>query len=265
MGNFFSKLFQTPKPQAVNYQATEAQTLAAQKALAPDLYADTANPQWGQPAYSSLQAQTLDNITNGPNGATTVANGANTATRTATVNDLNTLAPRASAAVISSDPYNAALLPALNTSALAGLDAGSGLTDQQTRDLQQQARAAYAARGMGGSNASVDDELLNQFNLGQQLLQRRQEFATQVAGGNNQYVGAPTRALTAGTSDAPQLALASNGQAGPTLFNPAAGNNLAASNASAMNQWRAAQPSTIAQIGQVAGIAGKVIGGIGAL
>ena len=220
-------------PPTPDYGTTEANTLRAQEQLAPSLYADTANTSYGQPAYNQLQLQTLASMVNGGNGlpgTADVGNMANRSLRGANLEDLQNLGPAASSAVLNANPANAALLASLNTNAASGLAAGSGLTPDQTRDVQQQARAAYAARGMGGSNASVDDELLNQFNLGQQLLQQRQNFASSLVGVNQGAVTNPALALIGQNSTAVPIALQSQSQSGPTLFNPAAGNNMATSN-----------------------------------
>jgi hypothetical protein len=46
-----------------------------------------------------------------------------------------------------------------------------------------------AARGMNASNVSAADEILRQYQLGQQLLQQRQQFATGVVGTNQGFYG----------------------------------------------------------------------------
>lgn len=54
---------------------------------------------------------------------------------------------------------------------------GTSLDPTDVRQAQQAAREAWAARGLVNSNGAVADEVLNQYNLGQQRLQQRQQFA----------------------------------------------------------------------------------------
>lgn len=81
-------------------------------------------------------------------------------------------------------PESARLLALLNQQAEGDLMAGSSLTPEDLRYAQQSARAAMAARGMNGSNAAVADEILRQYNLGQDRLNQRRQFAGNVVGLN---------------------------------------------------------------------------------
>lgn len=76
---------------------------------------------------------------------------------------------------------SANLLSQLQTQAEEGLAAGSSLTPEQQRIAQQQARAAYAARGMGTGNRAIGAEIMNQYGMGQALQQQRQQFAGNVS------------------------------------------------------------------------------------
>lgn len=77
---------------------------------------------------------------------------------------------------------SANLLSQLQTQAEEGLAAGSSLTPEQQRIAQQQARAAYAARGMGTGNRAIGAEIMTQYGMGDALQRQRQQFAGQVAG-----------------------------------------------------------------------------------
>ena len=140
--------------------------------------------------------------------------------RTADINDVATLGPQARAAMLAANPDQATLLAKLNSDANIGLDAGTGLTAAEQQQTQQASRAAFAARGMGGGNASVSDELLKQFQLGNQLQQQRQQFAQSVMGSNASVVGDPFQQILGRTSGAIQTAQGIGQQAGPSLFNP---------------------------------------------
>ena len=247
-------------PSQPGYASTEEQTLAAQETMAPELFADTSNPAYGQPAYNQLQTSTLASLA--PQ-MSDIGAAANTAQRSANVSDLNTIGPAAGEGVLNADPLNAQLMPALNQSAMDGLAAGSGLTADQTRDIQQSSRAASAARGMSGSNASEDEEVLNQFSLGNTLLQQRQNFANSLAKTNNTNVGAPALAMLGTNSTAVPMALQSESQSGPTLFNPAAGNNLATSNYSTGVQAAIGTPSPLAEMSQSMTGLGNLANGVG--
>jgi hypothetical protein len=77
---------------------------------------------------------------------------------------------------------SANLLSQLQAQAEEGLAAGSSLTPEQQRIAQQQARAAYAARGMGTGNRAIGAEIMNQYGMGEALQRQRQQFAGNVAG-----------------------------------------------------------------------------------
>lgn len=77
---------------------------------------------------------------------------------------------------------SANLLSQLQTQAEEGLAAGSNLTPEQQRIAQQQARAAYAARGMGTGNRAIGAEIMSQYGMGEALQRQRQQFAGNVAG-----------------------------------------------------------------------------------
>jgi hypothetical protein len=189
---------------------------------------------------------------------------ANTNQRQSDINDVTNLGPEATQAMLAADPYNATLLSKLNAQANAGLDAGSSLTDDQARAMQQQSRAAFAARGMGGGNASISDELLRQFNLGQQLQTQRQGFAQSVLGNNQAVLGDPFNQILGRNSGVIPAAQNTQSQSGPSLFNPQAGLGLAASNYASASQFAAAN-NPLATIGGVLGGVGQAAGGVGLL
>lgn len=137
--------------------------------------------------------------------------------------DFNQYGQGYTSAILGANPQQKALLDQLNASAMSGLAAGSSLRPEEARQIQQQSRAAFSARGLGGSNGAIGDELLRQFNLGQQLLQQRQGFGTQIAGLNQAVVGDPFLAITGRPSQvigaSNQLLGQSTGQYGQTGAN----------------------------------------------
>lgn len=86
----------------------------------------------------------------------------------------------------SADPQAAALTELLLQQAMQEVMAGGQLTPEQQRAVQQNSRAAFAARGMGGTNAALADELLAQYGLGEQTKSARRGFAMNVLGLNQQ-------------------------------------------------------------------------------
>jgi hypothetical protein len=80
--------------------------------------------------------------------------------------------------------YNAFQQQAYN-----GMQLGSGLSDQEIMGSQQASRAAMAARGING-NQGIGQEVLNQYQLGNQRLQQRMGYgqqAYQMASGQQQF------------------------------------------------------------------------------
>lgn len=187
--------------------------------------------------------------------------GQATSQRASDIADVQNLGPSAAQAMLAADPYNATLLAKLNTQANQGLDAGSGLTPDEQRAMQQQSRAAFAARGMGGSNGALSDELLKQFSLGQQLLTQRQQFAQSLVGTNQAVIGDPFLQITGRNSGAVQQAQQSQSQSGPQIFNPQAGLGLASSNYATQTQFAAAN-NPLSSLGGILGGVGQLTGGL---
>lgn len=195
-------------------------------------------------------------------GLQQILSQANTQTRQANMADVANLGPAATNAVQWADPQQGQLIDMMNQQAQQGLAYGSNLTPDEQTAMQQASRAAFAARGMTGSNSELADELLKQFNLGQSLLQQRQNFAGNVAGYNNAYVTSPAWQLMTAQSPAFGTAQGVMANAGPGLFNPQS--PLAGSIAAGNQQMAAAfaDPSTMSKIGSVMGVTGQLVGGI---
>lgn len=169
-------------PQPVSYAQTMSDTLKAQMKLAPQVLA--AEQQY-QPQYTALNISQLGQGLEGLQGIYGEA-------MPGLINYQNQLSE---ADIAQQQKYmpqfvqqyrqgagSANLLSQLQTQAEQGLAAGTNLTPEQQRIAQQQARGAYASRGMGTSNRAIGSEILNQYGMGQQLQQQRQQFAGQVAG-----------------------------------------------------------------------------------
>lgn len=82
------------------------------------------------------------------------------------------------------DPQATQLQDLVMQQAIEEMLAGGNLTPAQQRAVQQNSRAAFAARGMGGTNAALADELLAQYDLGEQTKAARRQFAMSALGLN---------------------------------------------------------------------------------
>jgi hypothetical protein len=238
-------------PPTPNYGDITRQTLGAQVDLAPQEF--HAEAQFS-PQYTGLEVNNLGTAANGLNSLLTGG-------RASGVSDLESLGPAAASAITNANPAQAQLLGGLNASANTGLAAGSGLTPDQATAMQQASRAGYAARGLTNSNSSVLDELLRQFNLGQNLLTQRQNFAQGVAQTNNSTVNNPLYSLLMGTPSSVSMAPGVVSGAGPSLFNPQAGIGLAQSNYATQSQFAAAQPTGFQDGVAAVNALGNLVGG----
>lgn len=98
------------------------------------------------------------------------------------------------AAIGSLDATTRGIYGAFGQQALSNLQMGTGLSEQETTQAQQAARAAAQARGLQFSRQGGDLEILNTYNLGQQRLKERQATALQAyqMGAGQQAIGAQT-------------------------------------------------------------------------
>lgn len=254
--------FAPDAPPPRDYGAETRDTLQAQIDLAPQLYASEAEYQ---PQYVDLALSNLNRMLQGAGGEPGLIDtlrAQSTAQRAADIGDVETLGGRATEAMLASNPAQRQLLELLNAQAVQGLQAGTTMTPEEARQVQQASRAAFAARGMGGTNAAIGDELLQQYNLGQQLLRQRQDFGGRVLGYNQAIVGDPFLQILGRPSSAMNNAQGLFAESGPSLFNPesAYAGNIA--NANQQMQALFADPSTMSKVGAVANTAGSFIGSI---
>ena len=92
----------------------------------------------------------------------------------------------AKAGLDSVDPRNNAISKQLNTSALSDLQLGRSLSPEQERAATQQARAGYAARGLGAGTGAMAAEVLNRDAYATQREGQRRTFAGAVMTDTNQ-------------------------------------------------------------------------------
>ena len=92
----------------------------------------------------------------------------------------------AKAGLDSVDPRNNAISKQLNASALSDLQLGRSLSPEQERAATQQARAGYAARGLGAGTGAMAAEVLNRDAYATQREAQRRTFAGAVMSDTNQ-------------------------------------------------------------------------------
>lgn len=92
----------------------------------------------------------------------------------------------AKAGLDSVDPRNNAISKQLNASALSELQLGRSLSPEQERAATQQARAGYAARGLGAGTGAMAAEVLNRDAYATQREAQRRTFAGAVMADTNQ-------------------------------------------------------------------------------
>jgi hypothetical protein len=189
--------------------------------------------------------------------------------READIQAVEQLGRRASQAYLDADPRTKGLLEELNKQAMADLQMGGRLSSEQQRAVEQQARAAFAQRGLGYGRQSVASELFaTQKAIDARSALNRANAGT-VLGLNKAFTADPFMAILGRQGQAfsagmNQQSFGSNFQSsiGPRLFNPEsqAAMDINASNQQAIMATNAAKASITAGLYQ--GIGSAVGGGL---
>jgi hypothetical protein len=167
-----------------------------------------------------------------------------------------------------------ALQNTMREQAVAGLNAGRGLTDEMQRYGQQSAREAMTARGLSG-NQAVAQEVMNNYQLGNIREDRSRGFASQVLGndmniagqGYAQYGAPMMQGMMQGFSPTgiASNAMGMNQSLGPQYINPQdqMAQNINSSNYNAELQARTATASNNASMigGFMSGVGNSLSGG----
>lgn len=264
-------------PQDPNPLLTEAlRTIENYNTIAP--YQLESINEFG-PQFAAAYGRTLGATYEGTLGAyenqiSPTLSRVNTAQRGADIADVSRFGAQSRQAILDSNPDQAQLLEMLNAQAQQGLAAGSQLTPEEQRQMQQASRGAFASRGMGYSNQSVMDEMMRQYNVGQDRMAQRRGFAGNVLGYNQAVVGDPFQQILGRSGQAIGAAnnLAAQGQGqvsqsgGGNLYDPFKdaystmfhNQDIAAANKQAQMQM------TGQIIGGALGAAGSIGGGLAA-
>lgn len=256
--------FSADAPPPRDYGKETTDTLNAQIELNPQLASSNLEAMNRMLYGADGQTGVLDTYANRVAPALQKAQEtANTSQRAADIRDVANLGPGAREAILAANPQNAQILDLLNKQAIGGLEAGTSMTPEEARQVQQASRAAFASRGMSAGNQAIGDELLQQYNMGQGLMRQRQGFAQSMVG-TNQSTFDPMMVLTGRTSGAVQQAPGwSNGALGnANIYNPesAYSGNLYNSNQQMAAMF--ADPSTISKVGAVSNMTGSFIGSV---
>ena len=228
-------------PPPRDYARETQETLETQIRLAPDLYAAEASEEYGQPAYTRLGLESLEQALLGGEGQRGLlelyANYVNPAMsgmesdadrfrRQSDLRDVEEYGGRATAALLGADSYKKELSDELSRQALSELQAGATLDPSLRREVQQGYRQAATARGMAYNPSSAAEEAYFTGLQAEQLRRNRQQFAQgalaqrqQLTGDPfMQILGRPGQAFAAGQGFGGQgMAL---GQTGARLFSP---------------------------------------------
>lgn len=199
-----------------------------------------------RPQYAELNLQDLESYLFGSEGQQGLVDqsrragqemeadraGIASSQRESDISDVEALGGRATTAFRASDPYTQELIDDQRALSQGVYARAQGVTPQQQRMAEQQAREAYGARGRQEDNASIAAEI-----LGREEFQRgNRAEASQVGGqtlGMFQATAAdPFQAILGRPAQNQGQSLAAQGQgmlgqSSPQLFNPDVGVNLA--------------------------------------
>ena len=219
---------EAPAPR--DYGKETAETLRAQLDLAPEKFAAEAKYA---PQYQALQLDLLRSATPellklykeqiAPTMGEVEAT-ARSRSRAGDIADISALGPQARAAIKAASPEQAALADTLTAQAQSGLAAGSRLTPEQQRMVEQQTRSGLAARGLAQGPSGALQEAVRSQMAGAGLQQQRQQQAmgalqaSQGVYGDvfQQVLGRPSQAFGASQGFVGQASGFNPGQ----LFNP---------------------------------------------
>jgi hypothetical protein len=219
---------EAPAPR--NYGQETRDTLQAQLDLAPQKYAAEAKYA---PQYQALQLGLLKSATPellqlykeqiAPTMGEVEA-AARSRSRAGDIADIEKLGPQARAAIKAASPEQAALADTLTAQAQSGLAAGSRLTPEQQRMVEQQTRSGLAARGLAQGPSGALQEAVRSQMAGAGLQQQRQQQAMGALGASQgvygdvfqQVLGRPSQAFAGSQGFLGQAQGFNPGQ----LFNP---------------------------------------------
>lgn len=268
---------EAPPPQ--NYGQQTRDTLQAQIDLAPALLKAE---QTTRPGYTELDLQQLNHTLFGSGGGNGLAEMYSRLTgemskasaasasgqREADIGDVSRLGPMAIEALRRANPAQFALLDELNSQAKGDLEAGSTLTPDMAREIEQYVRKGQSARGMVSGPSALYQEAMTLGSAGQALKDSRRRFAAGMIPINQsvlgdqfmQILGRPSTTMSATGGVLGQGSAMASG-IGPQVFQPES--QLAADIAN--NNYQGTLAARTATASNRGSIFGGALGAFGAL
>ena len=174
-------------------------------------------------------------------------------------------------AMRAADPYSRAIAEAQQQYAADLYSKAGTLSPEELRMAEQQARAQGLAAGRIGDTSTIAAQALNRQNALAQRSAMAQQAGAQAFGYNralagdvaNILIGRPSTAYAMGSQAFGQGAGLASQQAGPQLFDPNAGVNLALQNSANLGNYQSATYG--ARVGAQGAVLGGLASGLGAL
>lgn len=224
------------------------------------------------PQYQALQMdmlkQSLPDILKMYNdqiapGMANAENASRMISRTGDIQSIEQLGGRARAAMAGANPDQARLVDSMTRTANAGMDAGSMLTPEQRRQIEQEVRGSFSARGLALSPSAGVQEIVRSQMAGMGMQQQRQNAAGQALSASQsfygdpfqQILGRPSQAFGAGGS----LFGQAQGMTPGAIFNPESALSANIMN----NNYQGQLAANTATASNRSGLIGAGIGGFG--
>jgi len=233
-----------------------------------------------RPQYAELNLQDLESYlqgVDGQKGAVELSRDAGRemeadraeiarAQREADISDVEALGGRATAAFRASDPYAQELIDDQRALTKGIYERAQGVTPQQERMAEQQAREAYAARGRLGDNASIFAEAMGREDIMRANREEAMRTGMQSLGMYQATASDPFQAILGRPAQQQGQSFTNQaqgmvGQSTPQLFDPDVGVNLALQQQANLGNYQ----SNIygAQAARSGAIIGGAFGGMG--
>tara|TARA_R110000772_G_scaffold39708_2_gene93127 strand:+ start:1165 stop:2133 length:969 start_codon:yes stop_codon:yes gene_type:complete len=256
-------------PPARDYGKEMSDTLESQISLAPDLYA---SEEKYRPQYANLERRIqLEQLGIDPEMGLLeafedyIAPSLVRQERAGVQGDidmLRELGPQLVQAQQAADPLAESLRQSVMTTALEDMQAGGGMTAQETRDTDQQALAMASQRGLVGQNVSDYDRMRAKLvgDRGAKAQRMQNASAAFGMGASDPLLALTGRRMNTGANVANQFGTAGFGlDSSPAIFNP----ESAYAGALATQNWQGDMDARTATASNKSAMTGALLGGAG--
>tara|TARA_R110000823_G_scaffold23197_3_gene69512 strand:+ start:608 stop:1600 length:993 start_codon:yes stop_codon:yes gene_type:complete len=254
-------------PPARDYGKEMSDTLESQISLAPDLYA---SEEKYRPQYANLERRIqLEQLGIDPEMGLLeafedyIAPSLVRQERAGVQGDidmLRELGPQLVQAQRAADPLAESLRQSVMTTALEDMQAGGGMTAQETRDTDQQALAMASQRGLVGQNVSDYDRMRAKLvgDRGAKAQRMQNASAAFGMGASDPLLALTGRRMNTGANVANQFGTAGFGlDSSPAIFNP----ESAYAGALATQNWQGDMDARTATASNQSAMTGALLGG----